>query len=119
MRQVKRQLELGLDKPLRRTIFHELLTSEAVQAGATPPSVDDMTDIALTIMVAAAAATGNALSITTFHVLNNRDIYHRLREELLAAYPDETTPMNWADLEKLPYLVSRGHRNSKDLRLGS
>lgn len=97
---------MGQDKPLRRTIFHELLTSEAVQAGAIPPSVDDMTDIALTIMVAAAAATGNALSITTFHVLNNRDIYHRLREELLAAYPDETTPMSWADLEKLPYLVS-------------
>lgn len=106
VRQVKSQLESGQDKPLRRTIFHDILTSEAVQAGATPPSVEDMTDIALTIMVAAAAATGNALSITTFHVLENKYIYSRLYEELLAAYPDEKLPMGWADLEKLPYLTA-------------
>lgn len=64
-----------------------------------------MTDIALTIIVAAAAATGNALSIMAFYVINDANIYQRLRSELIEAFPEEKPDMSWSALEKLPYLV--------------
>ncbi|CAG8026252.1 unnamed protein product [Penicillium salamii] len=97
---VKSQVDGGHDKPLRRSIFHELLESDQ------PPSVEDMTDIALTIIVAAAAATGNALSIMAFYVINDANIYQRLRSELIEAFPEEKPDMSWSALEKLPYLAA-------------
>ncbi|KAJ5788009.1 benzoate 4-monooxygenase cytochrome p450 [Penicillium paradoxum] len=97
---VKAQVEGGHEKPLRRSIFHELLESDA------PPSVDDMTDIALTIIVAAAAATGNALSIMAFYVISDAEIYQKLHSELVDTFPEDKPDMSWSVLEKLPYLAA-------------
>ncbi|OJD32106.1 benzoate 4-monooxygenase cytochrome p450 [Diplodia corticola] len=105
----KKQVDSGQARPLRRSIFHELLTTPMTQGdgdASRPPSVDDMTDIALTIIVAAAAATGNALSMIAYHVLSNVEIRDGLRAELLEAFPDEHQPMQWASLEKLPFLAA-------------
>ncbi|KAL1634458.1 hypothetical protein SLS58_010654 [Diplodia intermedia] len=109
--ETKRQVESGQVRPLRRSIFHDLLTTTPPttkeDGGAVqPPSVDDMTDIALTIIVAAAAATGNALSMIAYHVLSNVQVRDELHAELLAAFPDEHQPMQWAALEKLPLLAA-------------
>ncbi|KKP03791.1 cytochrome P450 [Trichoderma harzianum] len=86
----------------KRSIFHELLSADPNR------TVDDMTDIALSIVVAAAAATSNTLGILSYNVISNPDIYHRLRSELLEAYPDDTQEMKWITLEKLPYLTTVG-----------
>ena len=99
---VKERVDAGYDKPSRRSIFYELLASEMTAT----LSVDDMTDIALTIVVAAAAGTGNALSMIAYHVISNPDIYAQLRVEIIAAYPNDKQIMDWVTLEKLPYLVS-------------
>lgn len=87
------------EKSQKRSIFHELLSADPNR------TVDDMTDIALSIVVAAAAATSNTLGILSYNVISNPDIYRRLRAELLEAYPDDTQEMKWITLEKLPYLV--------------
>lgn len=87
------------EKSQKRSIFHELLSADPNR------TVDDMTDIALSIVVAAAAATSNTLGILSYNVIGNPDIYRRLRAELLEAYPDDTQEMKWITLEKLPYLV--------------
>ncbi|KAJ5715840.1 uncharacterized protein N7483_013021 [Penicillium malachiteum] len=100
VQEVKNQVDSRHEKPLRRSIFHELLESD------NPPGVEDMTDIALTIIVAAAAATGNALSIMAFYVINDTNIYQKLRAELIQAFPEDQSKMSWSTLEKLPYLAA-------------
>ncbi|KAK4069323.1 hypothetical protein Trihar35433_5902 [Trichoderma harzianum] len=95
---VKAQTLSQREKSQKRSIFHELLSADPNR------TVDDMTDIALSIVVAAAAATSNTLGILSYNVISNPDIYRRLRAELLEAYPDDTQEMKWITLEKLPYL---------------
>ncbi|KAM6478246.1 benzoate 4-monooxygenase cytochrome P450 [Trichoderma sp. SZMC 28011] len=97
---VKTQTLSQREKSQKRSIFHELLSADPNR------TVDDMTDIALSIVVAAAAATSNTLGILSYNVIGNPDIYRRLRAELLEAYPDDTQEMKWITLEKLPYLTA-------------
>lgn len=49
--------------------------------------------------------TGNAVSFTTFHVLNDREIYNRLIKELDEMWPEKDMAVDHEVLEKLPYLV--------------
>ncbi|KAL7940118.1 benzoate 4-monooxygenase cytochrome P450 [Trichoderma barbatum] len=100
IKNVKTQTVSQREKPQRRSIFHELLSADPNR------TVDDMTDIALSIVVAAAAATGNTLGILSYNVISNPFVYQRLRAELLEAYPEENQEMTWMALEKLPYLAA-------------
>ena len=105
---VKTQIDTGHAKPERLSIFHQLLDPNAAEYHVLP-TVDQLTDEALSILVAAAATTGNAMTMIAYHVLTNPDRYARLRAEITAAFPqdDDDTPMSFLALEKLPYLVSR------------
>jgi cytochrome P450 len=58
------------------------------------------------VVGAGADTTGNALTITTFHLLANPDICARLRKELEEAIPDRFQPAKLSFVENLPYLVS-------------
>ncbi|GFG11485.1 trichodiene oxygenase [Aspergillus udagawae] len=103
---VKRQVDAGeLTNLTRRSIFHELLAPSDNIGQAPTRTVDELTDEGLSIMVAAALATGNALTMIAFHVLRNPDIYRRLREEIQQEFADPEKPMNFLALEKLPYLT--------------
>ena len=90
--------------PARVTIFHELLRPDAVE-GHVVPSVDDLVDEAISIIGAGSETTGNALEITTYHVLSNDEIYGKLTAELKESFPDPSLTLDFITLEKLPYLV--------------
>ena len=98
---VKETVDNG-EKSLR-TIFHQLLQPDAAEDYIVP-SVEELADEAYSILGAAADTTGNALTIGTYNVVINTDIYQRLAAELKEAFPNPDD-MSFITLEKLPYLV--------------
>jgi hypothetical protein len=58
------------------------------------------------ILTAAADTSGHAMSIITFFVVSNPDIYRTLTAELKAALPGRTANLDYLTLEKLPYLTA-------------
>jgi Cytochrome P450 len=87
----------------RPTIFSALMDP---REGFSKGAVDNLEDEAYTIITAAADTTGNAMTTMTRWVVENPDIYHKLHSELCEAFPDSAAELNYAALEKLPYLVS-------------
>jgi len=102
---VKQQIAQGKYKSARKTIFHQLLDPVATE-GHVVPDVEDLTDEAFTILTAAADTTGNAMTVTSYYVISNPEIYHALTTELEKAFPSSTTKLDYATLEKLPYLTA-------------
>jgi len=85
------------------TVFQELLDNPNL-----PPDQKEtrrLQDEAQLVIAAGVSTTGWALSVGAFHIINNPDVYRRLRQELDEAIPDPTQPLKWADLERLPYLT--------------
>jgi cytochrome P450 len=50
--------------------------------------------------------TANALTITHFNVLDNPDVYKKLRAELQETLPNAYEPVELRVVEQLPYFVS-------------
>lgn len=86
-----------------RTIFHQLLQPNATE-GYVVPTVDELADEAYVILGAAADTTGNAMTIGSYNAVVNPEIYQQLTTELREAFPN-VEHINFAALEKLPYLV--------------
>lgn len=70
------------------------------------PAVDDIKDEAYGILAAAADTTGNGMTVAAYNVVNNPEIYKKLRAELEVAFPELNSRLNFTELERLPYLVS-------------
>ena len=68
--------------------------------------MDDIKDEAYSILAAAADTTGNGMTVAAYNVVNNPDIYKKLRQELKTVFPDPDVVLSFVALEKLPYLVS-------------
>lgn len=68
-----------------------------------------MNDEAYIILEAAADTTGNAMTIGTYNVVVNPDIYKKLTAELREQFPGPDAELGFAVLEKLPYLVGLYH----------
>ncbi|KAJ9616826.1 hypothetical protein H2200_000545 [Cladophialophora chaetospira] len=88
-------------KSSQRTIFHDLLQS------SLPPEDKGnrrMADEAQTVIGGGLETTAWALSVGSFHIINNPKIYEKLHRELLQAIPDASTIPDLLDVEKLPYL---------------
>jgi cytochrome P450 len=92
------------DKEGRPTIFTQLLDPQK-QDGWPVPSTWELKDEVLSLIAAAADKTGNAMTISSYHVMKNPAIYAKLRAELLAAFPDASGDLSFVELEKLPYLT--------------
>lgn len=84
------------------TVFYEMAHNPKVPA--EEKSINRLTDEGVLFIVAGNETTGNALSIITFHVLNDSKIKANLKTELLKAIPNEQTMPQWQALEPLPYL---------------
>jgi cytochrome P450 len=54
---------------------------------------------------AGADTTGNAFTVTHFHLLDNPDILKKLQAELKEALPNKYDPVVLKVVEQLPYLV--------------
>lgn len=90
--------------PHSTTIYHELLRPEAYRSN-TVPNADSLYDEAQALLFAGADTTGMTLMHGSFYVLTSPNVYQRLKEELVSAWPIlEDTP-DLYDLQKLPYLV--------------
>lgn len=86
----------------QRTVFHEMLNSKL------PPhelTLDRLHHEAASILGGGIDTTKTALTVASFFVLSNPEIYQRLRQELIEAIPDTSAkPPTLAQLEALPYL---------------
>ena len=68
--------------------------------------VDNLEDEAYTVITAAADTTGNAMTTIVRCVVTDSTIYQKLHAELKDAFPEESVPLQYKNLESLPYLVS-------------
>ncbi|CZR63111.1 related to trichodiene oxygenase cytochrome P450 [Phialocephala subalpina] len=85
------------------SIFHDILDSDL------PPSEKKarrLADEAVAVVGAGFETTKGAMTITSFHVLNNPKILQTLKQELTAAWPDINSPPSLQVLEQLPYLTA-------------
>ena len=86
-----------------KTVLSSLLASDL------PPeelSVTRLRHEAEGLVGAGIDTTKSALSLASFHILDNPEILRRLREELMNAIPDPRNPPPLAELERLPYLTA-------------
>lgn len=90
---------------------HTTVFSEILRGDLPPEQKSDirLQDEAQLIIGAGLATTGWTLSVGTFYLLSNPDVLARLTKELKDALPnaslaDASTPLEWTELEKLPYL---------------
>ncbi|PWY86892.1 cytochrome P450 [Aspergillus heteromorphus CBS 117.55] len=102
--QVKDAVDHG-EKGTRATIFHTLLHPQATE-GHVVPTVEELKDEAYIMLAAAADTTGNALTIATYNVVRNPEIYTQLTDELKQAFPEPDGTMDFVTLEKLPHLTA-------------
>ncbi|CAJ2507651.1 Uu.00g088370.m01.CDS01 [Anthostomella pinea] len=88
--------------PQHPTIFHEMLSSRLLPpAEKTPQRIAQEGQI---LVQAGTMTTSWALTVGTFHLLNNPSSLKLLRDELFAALPDPSTPTPFGELMALPYL---------------
>jgi cytochrome P450 len=84
------------------TIFRELIESDLP---LQEKSDERLGDEAQLIIAAGLVTTSWALAVASFHIVNKPEIFLKLRKELEAAIPDPALmPVDWLQLEKLPYL---------------
>jgi cytochrome P450 len=94
------------------TIFHELLNSDLGPEEKTLPRISEEGQ---TVVGAGTITTAHFLKTTSFHLLANPEILHKLKTELSSAIPNPGIPVQLQQLEKLPYLtavISEGFRMS-------
>ncbi|KAJ5691755.1 hypothetical protein N7462_001178 [Penicillium macrosclerotiorum] len=87
----------------KRTVFHALLESDLPPEELSPIRLQHE---AISVVGAGIETTKWALSVGSFHIINNPVLYQRLREELEAAIPDPQNIPPLKELERLPYLTS-------------
>ncbi|KAH8203677.1 hypothetical protein TruAng_002207 [Truncatella angustata] len=83
------------------TIFHDILASDL------PPeelSFSRLRQEAMSLNGAGIETTMWTLTVGTFHIIDNSDVYHKLKDELTESMPDPDVVLSWVALEKLPYL---------------
>ena len=98
--ETKSKLDAGIT-PERKTLVYALLDQEDDKEWR--PSVRDVTDEMMIITSAATDTTTAAMTIITLNLLADDEMRDTLMGELTEAYPDPTTPIKWAELERLPF----------------
>lgn len=83
------------------TIFHDILASDLPPEELT---FKRLLQEAMSVNGAGIETTMWTLTVGTFHVIDNPNVYRRLKEELTAAMPDRDVILSWEALEALPYL---------------
>lgn len=84
------------------TLFHELLDSDLPPQEKT---FDRLADECQSVIGAGTETTTFALTVISFHLLDNPDKLQKMRDELDQLNPDRNAQLSLRDLENLPYLV--------------
>jgi cytochrome P450 len=85
-----------------RTIFHEIRDGDLSAAEKAPMRLMAESHV---LLGAGMETTARTLSVTTFYLIQNKDVGRTLRAELCTVMPTPDTPVTLAQLEALPYLV--------------
>ena len=94
------------------TIFHELLNSDLPPSERTNARLGDEAQL---IVAAGLITTSWALTVASFHITANPEIYSKLSKELRDAGVGNINELEWHKLEALPYLNGCVH---EAVRLG-
>lgn len=86
-------------------VYHHLL-SPRQKKDKHISSRDSLLQEAMTLLLAGSDTTGNACTIGAFYTLNDPAVHKKLVEELYDAWPNRDSTIEYAVLEKLPYLVN-------------
>lgn len=81
---------------------------DALNDPSLPPeerTLDRLQDEGQILLGAGSETTAKTLTTITFHLLNNRSLLRKLKEELKQVMPTPSSTASWTELEKLPYLV--------------
>ncbi|KAF5844026.1 hypothetical protein GGP41_009352 [Bipolaris sorokiniana] len=97
--------ELDVNHP---TIFHDILSSSLPESDK---SVGRLTQEASSVVGAGMETTKWALTVGSFHLLDNSAVLAKLKAELSEAMPDPSVILPYSDLEKLPYLGAVIHES--------
>ncbi|KAJ5677809.1 Cytochrome P450 [Penicillium maclennaniae] len=99
---------------------------DALVSPHVPPeekTLDRLEDESALLLGAGTETTARAIVLTMFHLINNRNMTLKLRDELRTVLETPTSKASWTQLEKLPYLtgvINEGLRLSHGMiaRLG-
>ncbi|KAL8927558.1 MAG: hypothetical protein Q9208_002363 [Pyrenodesmia sp. 3 TL-2023] len=101
---VQVDIEEGKTPKGQKSIIHELITDIHL-----PPEDKTLTRLeaeAIALVAAGSLTVAHTLSVTAYHVINNKIILHKLQEELASVAGDAQERVKWNKLEQLPYLVN-------------
>ncbi|PWY77056.1 cytochrome P450 [Aspergillus heteromorphus CBS 117.55] len=87
----------------RRTIYHALNSPDVP---SHERSLHRLRDESFIVLIGGAESTAATLSFAMYHLLQNREMYCKLRKELQRAMPTPTSHADWSQLERLPYLTA-------------
>ncbi|KAF9886007.1 hypothetical protein FE257_012188 [Aspergillus nanangensis] len=90
----------GVNQPEKETIFSTLVNSDLEQS---EKSVQRLEDEAFLLLQAGSETTGHSLGVLMFYVLRDREVYRRVKEELLQVMPDPESKPSLAQLRALSY----------------
>jgi cytochrome P450 len=85
-------------------IFHQLLSAEA-NKGQKVPNEKSLLQEAQSLLFGGSDTVSNQMMLGTWHLLESPSLVHRLKKELLEAWPILETAPSFEALEKLPFLV--------------
>lgn len=97
--------KLDVDAGGGSTIFDSLISSDVP---AQERTLDRLEDESALLLAAGTETTARAITVAMFHLMSRPELMRTLREELKTVLSTPTSKASWADLEKLPYLVSFG-----------
>ena len=95
-----------IKKETRRkdTIFAQILSSDLPEEEL---SDQRLIDEGVLIATAGSETTAWAITITTYHIMKNKEVLAKLRKELASTdIPTGCSVADWTSLEKLPYLTA-------------
>lgn len=102
----------------RKTLFTQLLypyDGKEKQYNYTPPSTQGLLEEAITVMGSGVEEASNAMMYGLYHLCSTKDVYDRVKQELRRVWPDKEAQINWMDLERSSYFVSRFPLQDKDI----
>lgn len=101
--QIKESLESDKETVMSDSVILGALRDPEIPAHEK--TLDRLVDEGMTVIFAGTETTARALSVSLFHLLSNRSVLEKLREELRSATRNEDGNYSYTDLESLPYLV--------------
>jgi cytochrome P450 len=101
VRAIRQGINEGYKVASHPTIAHELLNSDLPIEEKSDSRLGDESQL---VVAAGLVTTSWALTVGSFHIIQNPEVLRTLRQELASAGSTATKTLDWHKLEQLPYL---------------